>query len=32
MWTFNGTMPPKLFIGRYGEPILFRHHNRLPPT
>ncbi len=30
LWTFNGTLPPKLVIGRYGEPILFRHHNRLP--
>jgi manganese oxidase len=30
MWTFNGTIPPKLLIGRYGEPILFRHWNRLP--
>ncbi len=30
LWTFNGTLPPKLMIGRYGEPILFRHHNRLP--
>jgi FtsP/CotA-like multicopper oxidase with cupredoxin domain len=30
MWTFNGTIPPKLAIGRYGEPIIFRHHNRLP--
>jgi FtsP/CotA-like multicopper oxidase with cupredoxin domain len=30
VWTFNGTIPPKLLIGRYGEPILFRHHNRLP--
>ncbi len=29
-WTFNGTFPPKLVLGRYGEPILFRHHNRLP--
>ncbi|MCU1382494.1 MAG: hypothetical protein JWL71_1191 [Acidobacteria bacterium] len=29
-WTFNGTVPPKLLIGRYGEPILFRHHNGLP--
>jgi manganese oxidase len=29
-WTFNGTLPPKLVQGRYGEPILFRHHNRLP--
>ena len=30
VWTFNGTIPPKLAIGRYGEPILFRHHNGLP--
>src|SRR5260221_1282074 len=30
VWTFNGTIPPKLVIGKYGEPILFRHHNRLP--
>jgi FtsP/CotA-like multicopper oxidase with cupredoxin domain len=32
MWTFNGTVPPKLVQGRYGEPILFRHHNKLPPN
>ena len=30
VWTFNGTIPPKLVLGRYGEPILFRHHNTLP--
>ncbi len=30
MWTFGGTVPPKLAIGRYGEPIIFRHHNKLP--
>ncbi|PYP91799.1 MAG: copper oxidase [Candidatus Angelobacter sp. Gp1-AA117] len=30
VWTFNGTIPPKLVKGRYGEPILFRHHNQLP--
>lgn len=30
LWTFNGTLPPKLLIGRYHEPILLRHHNRLP--
>jgi len=30
LWTFNGSIPPKLMLGRYGEPILFRHHNRLP--
>jgi manganese oxidase len=30
VWTFNGSVPPKLILARYGEPILFRHHNRLP--
>jgi manganese oxidase len=30
VWTFNGTVPPKLLLARYGEPILFRHHNKLP--
>ena len=30
VWTFNGTIPPKLVIGRYAEPILFRHRNKLP--
>jgi manganese oxidase len=30
VWTFNGTIPPKLVVGRYAEPILFRHHNKLP--
>src|SRR4051794_5040420 len=30
LWTFNGTIPPKLVCGRYGESILFRHHNGLP--
>jgi manganese oxidase len=30
LWTFNGTVPPKLLIGRYGEGILFRHRNKLP--
>jgi FtsP/CotA-like multicopper oxidase with cupredoxin domain len=29
VWTFNGCIPPKLVLGRYGEPILFRHHNGL---
>ena len=29
-WTFGGNLPPKLLLGRYGEPILFRHHNNLP--
>ncbi|HKT13011.1 MAG TPA: multicopper oxidase domain-containing protein [Terriglobia bacterium] len=30
VWTFNGTIPPKLAQVRYGEPVLFRNHNRLP--
>jgi len=30
VWTFNGTIPPKLVQGRYAEPMLFRHHNGLP--
>ena len=30
VWTFNGTIPPKLAIARYAEPILFRHRNKLP--
>jgi manganese oxidase len=30
VWTFNGTVPPKLVQVRYGEPVLFRHRNKLP--
>jgi manganese oxidase len=30
VWTFNGTIPPKLVQARYGEPLLFRHYNGLP--
>ena len=30
VWTFNGTVPPKLAQVRYGEPVILRHHNRLP--
>ena len=30
LWTFNGTLPPKLMQVRYGEPVLFRHRNQLP--
>src|SRR2546426_5921515 len=30
LWTFNGTLPPKLMQVRYGEPVLFRHYNKLP--
>ncbi|MEQ1620931.1 MAG: multicopper oxidase domain-containing protein [Methylococcales bacterium] len=30
VWTFDGTLPPKLLMARYGEPILFRHYDALP--
>lgn len=30
LWTFDGTLPPKLVMARYGEPVLFRHYNALP--
>jgi FtsP/CotA-like multicopper oxidase with cupredoxin domain len=30
VWTFDGTMPPKLLMARLGEPILFRNYNALP--
>jgi FtsP/CotA-like multicopper oxidase with cupredoxin domain len=30
VWTFDGTLPPKLLMARYGEAILFRHYNALP--
>ena len=30
IWTFDGTLPPKLVMARYGEPVLFRHYNALP--
>jgi FtsP/CotA-like multicopper oxidase with cupredoxin domain len=30
LWTFDGTMPPKLLNTRYGETVLFRHYNALP--
>jgi FtsP/CotA-like multicopper oxidase with cupredoxin domain len=30
IWTFDGTLPPKLLMARYSEPILFRHYNALP--
>lgn len=32
MWLFDGTLPPKLIISRYGIPILMREHNNLPPN
>jgi hypothetical protein len=30
VWTYNGTIPPKLMMVRYGEPVLFRLKNQLP--
>jgi manganese oxidase len=30
VWTFDGTLPLKLLMARYGEPVLFRHYNALP--
>lgn len=30
VWTFDGTLPPKLLMARYGEPVTFRHYNALP--
>jgi FtsP/CotA-like multicopper oxidase with cupredoxin domain len=30
IWTFDGTLPPKLLMARYGEPILMRNYNALP--
>jgi manganese oxidase len=30
LWTFDGTLPPKLAVARYGETILMRHYNALP--
>ncbi len=30
LWTFDGTLPPKLLMAKYGQPILLRHYNGLP--
>ena len=30
LWTFDGTLPPKLLNVRYCETVLMRHHNALP--
>jgi len=30
VWTFDGSLPPKLLLARVGESILFRNHNGLP--
>jgi FtsP/CotA-like multicopper oxidase with cupredoxin domain len=32
VWTFDGTIPPKLLMARYGETLHFRHYNALPIT
>jgi FtsP/CotA-like multicopper oxidase with cupredoxin domain len=30
IWTFDGTLPPKLVMTRYGEAVIVRHYNALP--
>ncbi|VVO07491.1 Cell division protein FtsP [Pseudomonas fluorescens] len=30
VWTFDGTLPPKLLMVRYGQPLIMRHYNGLP--
>jgi len=30
LWTFDGTLPPKLLMAPYETTILFRHYNTLP--
>ncbi|NOY61857.1 MAG: multicopper oxidase domain-containing protein [Gammaproteobacteria bacterium] len=30
LFTFDGTLPPKLLTARYGETLLMRHYNALP--
>jgi len=30
LWTFDGDLPPKLLMARYGSPLLLRHYNALP--
>jgi len=30
VWTFDGTLPPKLLQARYGETVLMRNYNALP--
>ncbi|MGH8383411.1 Ig-like domain-containing protein [Pseudomonas sp.] len=30
LWTFDGTLPLKLLMVRYGQPLLMRHYNALP--
>ncbi|MGE5094509.1 MAG: copper oxidase, partial [Betaproteobacteria bacterium] len=30
LWTFDGTLPPKLLMAPYGQTITFRNYNALP--
>jgi len=30
LWTFDGTLPPKILMARYGETLVFRHYDALP--
>jgi FtsP/CotA-like multicopper oxidase with cupredoxin domain len=30
VWTFDGTLPPKLLQARYGEPVMMREYDVLP--
>jgi FtsP/CotA-like multicopper oxidase with cupredoxin domain len=30
LWTFDGTLPPKMLAVRHGQAILFRNYNALP--
>lgn len=30
LWTFDGTLPPKLLMVRSGQSVLMRHYNALP--
>jgi FtsP/CotA-like multicopper oxidase with cupredoxin domain len=30
VWTFDGTLPPKLLQARYGEPVMMREYDTLP--
>ena len=32
LWTYQGSLPPKLMQVRYGEPVLVRQYNNLAPS
>jgi FtsP/CotA-like multicopper oxidase with cupredoxin domain len=32
LWSFNGSVPGPTYVARYGEPILVRNYNDLPPN